>query len=473
VPVGAINLKVTGTDLGGLSASDEFQLTVAPATAGTRTGTVGSDVLSAGGGSFAMVGGFGDDYYFVDDVGDTVVELANEGRDQIYSSVSFALPANVELISLSGSAIQVLGNDLANQVSGNEAANWLIGRGGNDSLYGYGGNDSLDGGDGDDYVVGGDGDDTLRGGAGTNQLSGGPGNDTYYVDTPGGLNLEGANEGIDTIIAGVNITLSTTFENVTLTGALPLEVQGNGVSNVLVGNSGDNVLFGNAGDDILHGGLGNDIVGGGTGNDTIDGGDGSNWYVFSRGDGQDTLRLATGDPTAGRINTLNMVAIHGYEVALQRVGDNLEIWLGADKITAELFFLNNDPGHSRNPLQEIRFNSETWDLAKIRQMTPNAGALSLSTSSVQRLSASDERRSNHAISRDAGGVVSLFEEGGAELEMPSARFTSAVDPLMEGRVQDLLQAMASFSSPPGSGPFVPLTNYQNSTLPIVVPEWRV
>jgi hypothetical protein len=73
---------------------------------------------------------------------------------------------------------------------------------------------------------------------------------------------------------------------------------------------------------------------------------------------------------------------------------------------AEGFFFNNDPANPRNPLQEIRFNSETWNLAKIVEMTPNAGVLSVSGSSVQSLAAVDERRSNHGEARETGDLTS-------------------------------------------------------------------
>ena len=69
--------------------------------------------------------------------------------DQVLSSVSYTLPANVEDLILTGaSAINGTGNTLANHIVGNDAANVLYGGGGgaNDTLIGGGGNDSLDAG---------------------------------------------------------------------------------------------------------------------------------------------------------------------------------------------------------------------------------------------------------------------------------------------------------------------------------------
>ena len=43
-----------------------------------------------------MAGGAGNDRYWVDVPGDTVTENVDEGTDLITSSVTYALPANVE-----------------------------------------------------------------------------------------------------------------------------------------------------------------------------------------------------------------------------------------------------------------------------------------------------------------------------------------------------------------------------------------
>ena len=51
-----------------------------------------------------MAGGAGDDTYLVDNVADTVTEAVNEGTDTIETSVTYALPANVENLNLTGTA---------------------------------------------------------------------------------------------------------------------------------------------------------------------------------------------------------------------------------------------------------------------------------------------------------------------------------------------------------------------------------
>ena len=51
-----------------------------------------------------MIGGLGNDTYVVDNAGDVVTEALNEGTDTVQSSVSYTLGANVENLTLTGSA---------------------------------------------------------------------------------------------------------------------------------------------------------------------------------------------------------------------------------------------------------------------------------------------------------------------------------------------------------------------------------
>ena len=57
----------------------------------------------------------------------------------------------------------------------------------------------------------------------------------------------------------------------------------------LFGGAFSDQLDGNAGHDRLYGGLGNDILSGGTGNDKLHGGWGDDVFVFTEGDGHDTV----------------------------------------------------------------------------------------------------------------------------------------------------------------------------------------
>jgi Ca2+-binding RTX toxin-like protein len=187
------------------------------------TGNSGDNTLDGGTGADSLVGGLGNDTYVIDNAGDTVTENAGEGTDLVRSSVTFALSANIENLTLIGStAINGTGNALNNLITGNSS------------------------------------DNVLDGGAGNDTLVGGGGNDTYVVDTAGDTITENANEGTDTVQAGFTYTLATNLENLTLTGSGNITGTGNGANNILTGNAGDNVLDGGAGSDTMAGGLGND-----------------------------------------------------------------------------------------------------------------------------------------------------------------------------------------------------------------------
>jgi hypothetical protein len=85
------------------------------------SGTGGNDTLRDGASPITMVGGAGDDTYYVNNYGDVVVERPGEGNDLILSSISYDLPANVERITLTGSAnINSAGNELDNVMIGRE-----------------------------------------------------------------------------------------------------------------------------------------------------------------------------------------------------------------------------------------------------------------------------------------------------------------------------------------------------------------
>ncbi len=245
-------------------------------------GGAGNDRLDGGTGADIMRGGLGADTYFVDNVGDVVIELFDEGRDVVRSTLSYVLPENVENLILLGTAVQGEGNDLANTITGNAEDNVLRGGAGADTLRGLDGNDTLEGGDDNDILEGGNGDDTLDGGAGDDRMIGGAGNDLYIFDSAGDRAIETPTGGTDTIHSWVNLILSAHVENGALLGNASLNLTGNGLNNTIEGNAGDNVLDGSGGDDIIRGGDGNDTIIGGVGKDMLEGGAGADMFVFSR-----------------------------------------------------------------------------------------------------------------------------------------------------------------------------------------------
>ncbi|MEZ5960999.1 MAG: calcium-binding protein [Hyphomonadaceae bacterium] len=115
----------------------------------------GADTLDGGAGADQMFGGNGDDTYIVDNAGDVTSEVsALGGVDTVISSVTRNLTANLENLTLSGSAdIIGAGNALNNVITGNGGANTLYGLDGNDRLDGELGADVLQGGQGADTYV--------------------------------------------------------------------------------------------------------------------------------------------------------------------------------------------------------------------------------------------------------------------------------------------------------------------------------
>lgn len=148
----------------------------------TLTGGAGDDYMRGGEGGDSMSGGAGNDFYVVDDIADTVVELLNEGVDEVQSRISHTLAANVEDLTLGASGRQIdgTGNSLGNVISGNNFANTLSGLDGGDILNGAGGVDTLLGGEGNDALNGGAQNDVLVGGDGNDSLNGGNHHDTLH-----------------------------------------------------------------------------------------------------------------------------------------------------------------------------------------------------------------------------------------------------------------------------------------------------
>lgn len=117
------------------------------------TGTAGTNRLDGKGGADIMIGGAGDDTYFVDNAGDQTIEEATAvpNSDVVISTVSHTLAANVERLTLVGTtAANGTGNNLANTLFGNDFVNSLDGSGDDDFLNGLCGNDILTGGSGAD-----------------------------------------------------------------------------------------------------------------------------------------------------------------------------------------------------------------------------------------------------------------------------------------------------------------------------------
>ena len=172
-------------------------------------GGLGNDVLRGGTGDDIMRGWLGDDTYYVDSVGDQIVEENKSGTDSVFARVDYTLSDYIETLVLQDAVYQGTGNNRNNNIRGNSSQNLLEGLAGDDDLDGYYGDDILKGGDGnddlnggygnddltgdsgDDKLAGNNGDDLLTGGLGNDLLLGGVGKDTFIFNS--------ALEGVDTI----------------------------------------------------------------------------------------------------------------------------------------------------------------------------------------------------------------------------------------------------------------------------------
>ncbi|MEB2855005.1 matrixin family metalloprotease [Pseudomonas atacamensis] len=291
------------------------------------TGNIGNNILDGGMGVDTMIGGAGNDTYVVDNINDVVIEQVGEGHDLIRTSSSYTLGANVEDLTMTGSADGSLtGNALENVITGNAGTNYIDGGLGADTLIGGGGGDVYlvdnindvvielaDGGNDSvwtsvDYTLsdnvedgmmignnnlnltgnalnnnlnGNEGDNILSGGLGADRMFGAGGDDTYIVDNVNDVVLEAPDKGHDLVRTSVDYTLGDNVEDGTLLGSADLSLWGNNLDNILTGNSGNNVIWGYDGIDKLYGGAGNDTLYGGLGNTTLNGGTGADSFAFT------------------------------------------------------------------------------------------------------------------------------------------------------------------------------------------------
>lgn len=170
-----------------------------------------------------------------------IPEPANETTLTIENNHSLSVAENTSaknVVEVDDQSLTQAANHLGadNVITITDSSHALVSGGdGNDRIRGGLGNDTINGDSGDDVIFGYDGDDRLNGGMGNDSVHGGNGNDTLW------------------------------------------------------GENGDDRLNGGDGDDVLFGGQGTDYLVGGKGADT---------YVFSLGEGKDTIVDNVGEHNA-------------------------------------------------------------------------------------------------------------------------------------------------------------------------------
>jgi Ca2+-binding RTX toxin-like protein len=242
------------------------------------TGNTSANALDGGAGADTMIGGKGDDRYVVDDTGDVITELANQGADTVASFASYVMGAqaiNVENLALLGNG------DIDG--TGNAGRNLLTGNGG---------------------------DNRLDGQAGADTMAGGEGDDTYVIDHTGDVIAEAAGQGEDTAQSIVSFTLKDNVESLVLMGTAAINGTGNTLDNMVLGNAAANALAGNDGNDTLDGGAGADRLAGGKGDDLYRVDNARDRIAEAAGAGSDTVwsTVATYTLAANLDNIVLLVA---------------------------------------------------------------------------------------------------------------------------------------------------------------------
>ncbi|MDI1229008.1 MAG: hypothetical protein PSY14_15105 [bacterium] len=376
IMTGASNIDGTGNTLGNTMTGNTGNNTI-DGGVGTDTllGLAGDDYLiggdavdtmDGGTGIDTMAGNLGDDVYIISSATKTILEAFGEGIDEVRSSLTHTLAANVENLTLTGSApINGFGNNLGNFIKGNAAVNTLDGATGVDTMEGGGGSDIFIVDDAGDVVIeaGGGGladtilssvtydmgvsatgdvenltltgaaaidgygngeHNTITGNSGINTMDGALGNDFYVVQTLSDVLDDQVGEGEDTVLSAITWALNNIeeTENIFLLGTSAINATGNDLGNSLIGNSGKNILNGGLGDDTY--GLGisgtNDTILVDTGgNDTVI--VGASYSIATRADLENIWLTGTGLFNAtGNANANSLIGNDGKNTLNGGVG---------------------------------------------------------------------------------------------------------------------------------------------------------
>jgi Ca2+-binding RTX toxin-like protein len=233
--------------------------------ADTITGNAANNILDGGVDTVSdtLIGGAGDDSFYVRTTSDVVVEVLSGGADTVFAQVTHSLSANADVEVLRATDAN---STNAMNLSGSSVAQTIIGNNGANILRGFAGAD---------LILGNAGSDAIEGGTGIDTMDGGTGSDTYYADESADLIIESTADlaigGYDTVnFNGTSGTfvLGANIERLNLTGSFAINGTGNELNNLMFGNAASNVIVGNEGHDIIDGAGGSDFMFGGIGDDT-------------------------------------------------------------------------------------------------------------------------------------------------------------------------------------------------------------
>jgi Ca2+-binding RTX toxin-like protein len=180
-------------------------------------------------------------------------------------------------------------------------------------------------------------------------------------------------------------------------------------ADTISGGTGDDSLYGNGGNDTLLGGVGNDTLSGVAGNDVLEGGVGND--SLSGGTGNDTYLF-------GRDGGQDTVS--DYDLT----ADNADVMQFMSGVSAD----------------------QLW----FRQVSNNLEISIIGTS-------------------DKVTITSWYS--GTAYHVEQFKTTDGAQTLLDGNVQNLVNAMASFT-PPAAGETTLPTDYQASLAPVIAANWQ-
>ncbi|MEJ8849672.1 calcium-binding protein [Variovorax rhizosphaerae] len=451
------------------------------------TGNTSDNVLDGGAGNDWLYGNAGNDTFIVDSTGDAVVEFQNEGTDTVQSSVTYALGANVENLTLTGTAaINGTGNALDNVLTGNAGNNWLDGGAGNDTyLFGRGdGQDTI----GDNDLTAGNVDKIVfKAGVAVADVSVSREGDALILKIAGTTdqvrvqNYFGNDATNGWQIEEIRFTdAPTTVWNVARVKALASEsvpaevvpINGTAGADTLTGTPGDDVINGLAGDDRIDGAGGADAMSGGTGNDFYFVDNANDRVIELAGEGVDAVENRVSYTLGANLENLHLAgtaAINGTGNALNNVvtGNNSD---------------NVLDGGTGNDWLYGNAGNDTYLLARghgsdvVVEEDGTAGNVDIA------LFGDDIAMDQLWFAKGTGNdlVVSVIGTedkftiknwyAGNQHHVEQFR-TSDGKVLLDTEVQNLVQAMAGFAPPAAAQTTLP-ASYQPNLNPVIASNWH-
>ncbi len=303
--------------------------------------------------------------------------------------------------------------------------------------------------------------DYIDGSTGADTLTGGLGDDFYVVDNAKDKITENLNEGIDTVQSIINYILGDNIENLTLTGTGIINGSGNALNNILTGNSASNTLSGGAGADTLIGGAGNDIYIIDNANDKIienlnEGTDSiQSSVIYTLSDNLENLTLTGAAAINATGNELNNILIGNSANNTLNGGLGVDTLIGGAGNDTYLF----NPANAKDTIVDASGND-----ALVFGSGINANQLWFQHTgnnlTITKIGTADSVTIKDWYLQTATKNMHLetFKSGDNKI-------------LLDSAVENLVQAMASFS-PPKSGQTNLPSNYQTTLNSVIAGNWK-